>query len=377
MNVLSLCNGMSCAEIALIEAGISYDELYYSEIDKFANEQTEHNFPNSIALGDIRTVEVSELEKIGLVMAGTPCTDLSFAGKRTGLICNTLEDYLPIREEWLRTGDESLYVHEGKFQQSILFWEFVRILRDIQKYNPGVKFLLENVRMTKPQERIINEALGLFPVVINSNLVSAQNRYRLYWTNIRTRSEGLFGEIHSDIPQPEDQKIFLEDVLQDEDEIDEKYFLSDALTKNMIIDISLNSNGGIIGHSGSGGQKGEIYSTKGKMGALTATDYKQPKQICVAMRGRNPENPSDRTAGAPTKQRLEPNMDGKTNTLTSVAKDNLILGYRLRRLTPTECARLQTIPDWYEWVVSESQQYKMLGNGWTVKVISHILSYLK
>ena len=143
--------------------------------------------------------------------------------------------------------------------------------------------------------------------------------------------------------------------------------------------------------------------------------------ICVAMRGRNPENPSDRKTGSPTEQRLEPKIDGKTNCLTSVAKDNLIMtknyvqwdasgkGYKsqqdrafyedgkhgalpsaraankngvltndfkLRRLTPIECARLQTIPDWYEWIVSDTQTYRMLGNGWTVEVIKHIFSYL-
>ena len=138
--------------------------------------------------------------------------------------------------------------------------------------------------------------------------------------------------------------------------------------------------------------------------------------VCVAMRGRNPENPSDRKTGGPTEQQLEPRVDDKTNCLTSVAKDNLTLtqnyiqltggfdsdnrffyeegkhgsvitkgvdktgvlteDYKLRRLTPTECARLQTIPEWYEWIVSDSQIHKMLGNGWTVDVIKHIFSFL-
>ena len=131
--------------------------------------------------------------------------------------------------------------------------------------------------------------------------------------------------------------------------------------------------------------------------------------ICVAMRGRNPDNPSDRTSGSPTEQRLEPNLNGKTNTITTVQKDNLIIqrargankgglfhdkcptltsnsfehnnhvlkNYRIRRLTPTECARLQTIPEWYEWIVSETQQYKLLGNGWNIETVKHIFKFMK
>ncbi len=596
--VLSLFNGMNCGEIALIEAKVPYSKYYYSEVDKHANIQTNHNFPNSIALGDVRLVDVSKLDPIDVLIGGSPCTDLSFAGKGSGLICNTLKDYLEMREEWIKTGNDDLYFHNGKFQQSILFWEYLRILNDIKKYNPDVKFLLENVRMKKEHERTINESLGLYPVAINSNLVSAQNRYRLYWTNIRTRSEGLFGDTYSDIPQPKDQKIFLKDILQPESEIDEKYYIKNPKIDFKGIDINGKTKTLRTGGQATQSEKhnydiikvdreGNVKADQDKASCFTAGGHSAGNHsdmdvLCIAMRGRNTDGKNE--------QKLEPNYDGKTNCITSVSKDNLVVqlnpskesggkqpyqhnrvydadyksptlntderapivyqkpndksgisreiiqqtvrvrkyevdikalkillksskkssgktiaaiakeckvlktkaehwfrsdksfaipdeenwldikdcigiktdsfdsqimefiekpnefdtsnraydvngkspsltcandvkiiekdirdsenlsvvdfshknegiryykdkcptmnardykeprcitdGYRLRRLTPTECARLQNIPEWYEWIVSESQQYKMLGNGWTVGVIVHIFSYL-
>ena len=408
--VFSAFDGMSCGQIAFKELGIKVDKYYASEVDKYAIMQTQHNFPNTIQLGSIVDVDVSKLDPIDILIGGSPCQSFSFAGKRNGM--TTVEN------EEIYTLDRYLELKSEGFQfegQSYLFWEYMRILTDIRKYNPNVKFLLENVEMGNKWERVLSEAIGVFGVHINSALLSAQNRKRIYWTNFRVKEVGLFGELHSDIPQPKDEGILLRDIL--ENDVDEKYYLSENMLKNMI---TWNDSGnGIIGHSGSGGQKGSIYNSENKMGSLCATDYKQPKQICVAMRGRNPDNPSDRTSGSPTEQRLEPNLNGKTNTITTVQKDNLVLignlsggkwdktheanrrvysesgkmqtiqtmqggnqhpktmQYdRIRRLTTKECARLQTIPDWYEWIVSETQQYKMLGNGWTVKVIMHILNYL-
>lgn len=500
MNVVSLFDGMGCFMISLIEMGLKVGKYYSSETDKHAIRQIKHNFKDAIHLGDVRNIDVSKIDRIDMIAGGSPCTDLSFAGTGSGLICNTLEDYLDLRNEFLKTGNEELYFHNGKFQQSILFWEWLRILRDIQLYNPDVIFLLENVRMKKEYERIINNALGLMPVVINSNRVSAQNRLRYYWTNIKTRQDGLFGDMATDIPQPEDQGIFLKDILQDESEVDEKYYLSDRAlnraskkqystpkinpdktgtlnTENNSGQCSFDSGTTLIGldinkkaptqRSSTGrcldnkhnyqiiklDKKLNIKADQGKASCFTSGgnsggNHSDMDIICVAMWGRNPDNP--REIGKTTKQQLEPQMDGKTNCLTSVQKDNLILskGYiqnnnnghnsqanrfylvdnkspslgagnamrapliiqkprgfnkggeyinksptltsnaweqnnilkqniKLRRLTPTECARLQTIPDWYKWTVSQSQQYKMLGNGWTIEVIKHILSYLK
>ena len=244
------------------------------------------------------------------------------------------------------------------------------MLEEVRKVNPNVLFLLENVRMLSKWEDVINRTLGVKGVHINSSLVSAQNRRRIYWTNIRTKRNGQFGELHSDIPQPADKGILLKDVL--EDEVDEKYYLSDKAISGIMNREQRHTEK----RNGFGAQFPTVKSN-----VLLASCLKDGKEnrICVAMRGRNPDNPSDRRAGSPTKQRLEPNVSGKTNCLTTVQKDNLIAESvsRVRRLTPTECARLQTIPYWYKWDCSDTQQYKMLGNGWTIAVIYHILSFIK
>src|SRR5690554_3214047 len=222
INVLSLFDGMSCGQIALKELGIKINTYYASEIDKYAIAQTQLNFPSTIQLGSVTEMDVSELEPIDLLIGGSPCQSFSFAGKRNGMstTCNeeiyTLERYLELKSDG--------FEFEG---ESYLFWEYMRILTDIRKYNPDVKFLLENVEMGSKWERVLSEAIGIFGVHINSALVSAQNRKRIYWTNIKVREEGLFGELHSDIPQPEDRGILLKDIL--EDEVDDKYYLSDKM----------------------------------------------------------------------------------------------------------------------------------------------------
>lgn len=393
MNVLSLFDGMGCGNIALRELGINVNKYYASEIDKFAIMQTNHNFPGIIHLGSVLDVDVSKLDPIDILIGGSPCQSFSFAGKRNGMTTTeneeiyTLERYLELKSEGFQ--------FEG---QSYLFWEYMRILTDIRKYNPDVKFLLENVEMGDKWERILSEAIGVFGVHINSALVSAQNRKRIYWTNIRVKEVGLFGELHSDIPQPEDEGILLKDIL--EEEVDEKYYLSFNMLKNMKLWDDLGN--GIIGHSGSGGQKGSIYNSENKMGSLCATDYKQPKQICIKQlpRGANKGGLFHDKCPTLTSNSFEHNnhviscdfrrdegfrfkKDGKSGTLLGRARNDESCGqlacvdYKIRRLTPGECARLQTIPEWYKWIVSETQQYKMLGNGWTVKVIMHILHYLK
>lgn len=417
---------MSCGQIALRDMGITPEVYYASEVDKFAIAQTQLNFPDTIQLGDVRLVDPTQLGHIDLLIGGSPCQSFSFAGKRVGMATKenekvlTLDRYLELKEQG--------FEFEG---QSYLFWEYMRILTELRRLNPNIKFLLENVKMKKEWEAVLTEAIGVPGVHINSALVSAQNRKRIYWTNI------------AGIAQPEDRGLLLRDVLQTE--VDEKYFLKDEVVKNLIAHRERNKaegngfgavfqKGDAKGHAVAVGGKGmydlvedranqhlekNIRSTDDKAQCFLATSWKGAwangvtlveDSICVAMRGRDPENPSNRTTGAPTEQRLEPcSSEGKTNCLTTVAKDNLILqrarGFnkgnvfaeksptlssnsweqnnvvlapepRIRRLTPTECARLQTIPEWYTWQCSETQQYKMLGNGWTVEVIKHIFSYL-
>lgn len=429
MNVLSLFDGMSCGQIALDRAGVKINKYYASEIDKHAIKVTQHNYPNTIQLGSVVDIDVSQLEPIDLLIGGSPCQNLSFSGKRNGMTttCNeeiyTLERYLELKQEG--------FEFEG---ESYLFWEYMRILTDIRKYNPNVLFLLENVEMGNKWERVLSEAIGIFGVHINSALVSAQNRKRIYWTNIRVREEGLFGELHSDIPQPEDRGILLKDIL--EDSVDEKYYLSDKMLKWLD---KHSEKRGVDVKKLDGEQKTSCLTATAQVKQNLTTDY-----VCVAMRGRGENN----------EQQLEPQLSGKTNSLTSVQKDNLVVqinpslesggkqpyqhnrvydtdgispclgtdarspaivvgcdyrsdegiryrnngksgtlqararndescgqlasvGSRIRRLTPVECERLQTVPDNYSDCVSDTQRYKMLGNGWTVDVITHIFGGLK
>lgn len=491
MNVLSLFDGMSCGQIALKQLGIIPEVYYASEIDKHAIKQTQLNFSNTVQLGDVTQVDVSQLEPIDLLIGGSPCQSFSFAGKRVGMSTTdkeeiyTLDRYLKLKEEGFQ--------FEG---ESYLFWEYMRILTDIRRYNPNVLFLLENVEMGKKWERVLSEAIGVYGVHINSALVSAQNRKRIYWTNIRTKRNGLFGELHSDIPQPEDKGIFLRDIL--EDEVDEKYNVSQSVinrmnrktysspsvnpektgtlnTKNnsgqMALDSGTTFIGGFVFDRGNTrlleSQKstcidahyhqfpdnheqrtgiisrvceenqfikvdinGNPKTNQNKASCFTAGahsggNHSDMDLICVAMRGREdscltPKRTEygksirkDYEAGKIKEQRvniqqLEPRLDNKTNCLTSVQKDNLILQRsrgnntgglfegktptlstcsweqnnllcteRIRRLTPIECSRLQTVPSWYRWECSDTQIYKMLGNGWTVDVIVHILSFMR
>jgi len=406
-NVLSLFDGCSGGQQALDRLGIKVDNYYASEIDKYAIQVTMANYPNTIQLGSVIDVDVSKLEKIDLLCGGSPCQSFSFAGKRKGMSTKdsieilTLEHYLELKNQ--------NFEFEG---QSYLFWEYMRILTDIRKVNPDVKFLLENVIMGEKWQRVLTQAIGINPIEINSALVSAQSRRRLYWTNIGAEQDGLFGDLKCMIPQPKDKGILLKDIL--EPEVDEKYYLSNVAIK------------GILNHKAEQKEKGfgfgaVIKKEDDKMNALKCGGKGVDDLVqIVAMRGRNPENTSDRTKGCPTKQILEAREDGKTNCITTVQKDNLVytenyLQYgsgfaqdsrayyedgkhgtldikdkiakvlsqsRIRRLTPTECCRLQTINDDYfikdgANVISNSQIYKCVGNGWTVEVVAHIFSFLK
>src|SRR5574343_175689 len=155
MNVLSLFDGMSCGQIALNRAGIKYDNYFACEIDKHAIKVTQHNYPNTIQLGDVTKVSAKDLPKIDLLIGGSPCQSISNLGKKDGL--------------------------DGK---SGLFFEYLRLLKEIQEYNPSVKFLLENEVGNRAASAKISELLGFDGILINSNSFTAQNRARYYWTNI-------------------------------------------------------------------------------------------------------------------------------------------------------------------------------------------------
>lgn len=393
MNVLSLFDGMSCGQIALKELGINIDNYFASEVDKFAIAQTQLNFPDTIQLGDVRNISTKDLPKIDLLIGGSPCQSFSFAGKRKGMIT--------VENEEIYTLDRYLELKRDGFEfegQSYLFWEYMRILTEIRENNPDVLFLLENVEMGKKWERVLSEAIGIFGVHINSALVSAQNRKRIYWTNIRTKREGIFGELHSDIPQPEDRGLFLRDVL--DDVVDEKYYISDESVKNLIKYNERNKEKG-------NGFSAVFHKPDMKMSCLRVGGRRKDDLVCVPTiiqigRGFNQggvfKDKSPTLTGNSWERNnfvvsgtirsfgggktFRPMVSGKSPTLLARARQDgngqpcVMLGNRIRYTTPTEFARLQTIPDWYRWKCSKTQQYKMLGNGWTVEVIKHIFSFI-
>ena len=505
INVVSFFDGMGCLYLALKELGIYIESYHAYEIDKHAIKAAKSLNPNVIHKGDVRFFDIKDYpDGVQIFAGGSPCTDLSFSGKMSGLICNSLPEYMELRNEYLETKDENLFFYNGKFQQSILFWEWLRALKEIQKVNPGVYFLLENVIMPKKHEYTISKELGIAPIRINANLVSAQNRDRLFWTNINLEPFGLFGDLNCTIPQPKDRGILLKHIL--ETDVKEKYYLSDKML-NYFSSRSKNFNNGKVNIRDENGksstitassksidisdnfikvdtdlsistnqEKANCFTAGGHSGGLHS-DMTLIKEftVCVASRGRNPENPKSRESGLETEQMLEPRNDGKTNCLTRVQKDNLVMegrkscdyrvdeglrissddksktllareredsscgqfviqlseatkkgfteikhgecfdfenpnsktrrerkmegksnclmaqqnqfmqftdDFRIRRLTPREAGRLQSIPESdldiiLSCGVSDSQLYKIFGNGWNISVITHILSYLK
>lgn len=384
MKVLSLFDGMSCGQIALRELGVPIERYYASEIDKHAIAQTKLNFPDTIQLGDVQKWREWNIEwdEIDLLLAGSPCQGFSLAGKMLG--------------------------HDDP--RSRLYWVFLDILHHVQSHNPSVKYLLENVRMRPADEARINESLGIRPVVINSSLVSAQNRVRLYWSNIRTKSEGLWDEQLTDIPQPADRGIYIGDIL--DDEVDEKYHMRNIpFNEEALESIATTQEGktsGIVKLD----KKLKPKAQQDKASCLTAGGHSGGNHsdmdilyIGIYQRGRGYIPPSAKFVKSPTLtsnrwqannpliipgtwrthkdgQGFRPTAGGKAPCIPARARNDgsgqpvAKIGYMLRRLTPTECARLQTIPDWYKWGCSDTQAYKMLGNGWTVEVIKHILSHI-
>jgi len=204
MNVLSLFDGMSCGQIALNRAGIKYEKYFASEIDKHAIFITQFNYPDTIQLGDVTRLKLKELPKIDLLIGGSPCQGFSFAGKLKGASTSANIEILALEQY------EDLVFDEFKFEgQSYLFWEYVKILR----YLKPKHFLLENTLMLPKWKKIITEALGVEPIMLNSSSVSAQSRKRLYWTNLPYFEE------------PEDKGLLLKDVM--EKDVDSKYFITE------------------------------------------------------------------------------------------------------------------------------------------------------
>jgi len=425
MKVLSLFDGMSCGQLALNRLGIKVDKYYASEIDKYAIQVTQANFPETIQVGDVCNLKAEDYQDIDLILAGSPCQGFSFAGKQLAF-------------------DDP---------RSALFFEFIRLLKEIKpKY-----FLLENVKMKKEFLEVITDQVSacypefqgkdLFggkiePILINSALVSAQSRQRYYWTNI------------PNVEQPDDLGIVLRDVLEDESQADlvgnngreafkeniqkgtallardwkgwNTYGMTGVQTTPKQVGIASDINGHDI--------LKRVYSPDGKSPTLNTMGggNREPKVVSGgAFRGRAYDDKGKRmdkngnSVANKTKQMLEMRKDDKANAITTVGKDSIVVSEKTnqinpskkasgrqpyiqdrvfhkdgkshaltesfadrtnvgehsdltwRKLTPLECERLQTVPDNYTDHVSKTQRYKMLGNGWTVSVISHILGNME
>jgi len=382
MNVLSLFDGKSCGQLALERANVSVDNYYACEVDKPAIQITQKNFPNTIQLGDVRDVITSSSKskyaptfyegEIDLLMGGSPCQGFSFAGEQLAF-------------------DDP---------RSKLFFEFIRIMNDLKpRY-----VLLENVRMKKQFEDVITEHMSFPPQLLNSSLLSAQNRWRNYWFGMLIN--GKYEQII--IPPMEDKGLVLKDILQeDHDEppvpINERnarhHRSADqkALCTTATMHKGAGNNGMTIvdrlvevGYADKyahykHGQAKRVYHMNGKAPTLLTMQggNREPKVATYSAKGGRIVNRrldekgvrKDYQMNLPLTPQIEVRGDDKTNCLTTVQKDNIVVeGMTWRKLTPIECERLQTLPDNYTEGVSKTQRYKMIGNGWTVDVVAHILS---
>lgn len=307
MKILSLFDGMACGMLAMMHAGVTVDSYDAYEIDKYAVKTAEHNFPQIRERGDVFKADFTEYEGVDFVVGGSPCTYWSIAQTKN--------------RETTASG---------------MGWElFSQYVRAVREAKPRYFIYENNKSMSKDIRKSITETFGFEPICINSALVSAQNRQRLYWVGIR-QADGSYRK--ADIEQPADRGIMLKDVL------DGAY--SEDLTGNdKAYTLTASYNGDCAWNTIERSQRSmvavPIDTVDGKSHTITSTYYKASNSptsefgsekrrqrvaepVCVASRGRKPDDPSDRTAGMPTEQRFEAREDGKTNTLTTVSKDNLI-----------------------------------------------------
>ena len=385
IKVCSLFDGCSGTQMALKNLGVEVDQYFSSEIDKYAMQVTQKNFPETIQLGDITDIKGKDLPKIDLIVGGSPCQGFSFAGKQKAF----------------------------KDERSALFFEFIRLLKEIKpKY-----FLLENVVMKKEFQQVITDEVskiypqssngslfGIEPIMINSAKLSAQNRKRLYWTNI------------PNVEQPEDLGIVLKDVLEvDTNEKPTKNTERNLRHTKFPDEKSLTCLASMYKGAGNNGmtlvplktyntpkQVGvaadinghdslkRVYSENGKSPTLTTMGggHREPKVAVTSYREVRTEKAKEERKRIKKEtgkdhtpfrsKELIPRDDGKVGAVTpSLNKDHTISvkedKLTWRKLTPLECERLQTLPDNYTEGVSNTQRYKMIGNGFTIKVIEHIL----
>ena len=362
MNVLSLFDGMSCGQIAVNKAGIKYDAYFASEVDKYAIKVAQANYPNTIQLGDVTKVDHTRLPfgGIDLLMGGSPCQGFSFAGKQLNF-------------------DDP---------RSKLFFEFIRLRDELKpKY-----VLLENVRMKKESENVITKYMGFSPQAMNSADVSAQNRHRLYWFGYL--NESLEYE-QIPISPIKDKGIVIKDILEDLPFEDIPNYLNNTWCGRRRGDLVKSVDDPKAHCLTASMWKGQIPTFVKKPVQVGVADNIKGYDIIKRVYSPNGKSPTlttmqgghrldengvrkDDQLELPFTKQLEVSSADKSNCLTTVQKDNVVVHKELyRKLTPLECERLQTVPDNYTNHVSKTQRYKMLGNGWTVDMIAHIFKGIK
>tara|TARA_R110002020_G_scaffold171854_2_gene361912 strand:+ start:33 stop:1034 length:1002 start_codon:yes stop_codon:yes gene_type:complete len=332
MNVLSLFNGMSTGHTALDNVGIKVDKYYSSEIKPAAIKLTQHHYPDTIQVGDVNKWKEWDIDykNIDIVLSGSPCQDLSIAGKRKGL--------------------------DG--ERSGLFWVFVDILNHIKELNPNILFLQENVGSApKKDVGIMSRALGVYPVRINSKLVTAQLRDRYYWSNIRTTADGLFGDVKTDIPQPKDKKIMFKDIVQGGAvKVDKSVCLVErTIASASYKDMESDKAQKFLKERESRAMMSLVYVKKDKAGTLVEGCWK------MFIKDKDKQ---DKYLKKVVKQGYQ------TPTLVS---DNMLV----RTVNKLEMCRLQGFPDDWCDILSKKDAGSLLGDGWTLPIIEHIFSYIE
>lgn len=371
LNVVSIFNGMNTGRQALENCGFKVDKYYSSELKKYAIDLTQHHFPDTIQVGDVTKWREWDIDwkTVDLILSGSPCQDLSIAGKRAGI--------------------------EGK--KSSLFFVFVDILNHVKKLNPNVFFLQENVgSASKLDVGIMSRAMGLYPVLINSSLLTAQLRSRYYWTNIRTK-QTMFDTV-TDIPQPKDLKIMFKDILTDgfvdrdkSTSLLERTASSTAYKNESseIAQIYLKGRDKIgmcpivyVDSSGTGGTQRYLKHRNETIGMITLI-YEQDNELRIKTNTKKgfdviTENycidlsfPTSTTRRARlTKGKSPCLMEGKNNLYKYD-------GYTVRTVNQIEMERLQGFTDGYTSILSKAKAGSLLGDGWTLPVIEHIFSFMK
>jgi DNA (cytosine-5)-methyltransferase 3A len=337
MNVISLFNGMNTGRQALENVGIKVNKYYSSEIKPYAIELTQHHFPDTIQVGDVTKWREWNIDwqSIDLILSGSPCQDLSAAGKRAGI--------------------------NGK--KSSLFFTFVEILEHVKALNPNVLFLQENVgSASKLDVGIMSRALGVYPVRINSSLVTAQLRDRYYWSNIRTK-ETMF-DLVTDIPQPKDKEIMFKDIIT-----------SGYVDKGKHVALKMQNNRNNQGSQESLKHRNDttgmitlIYEANNELRVKTNT--KQGYDVVTENDCIDLSFPTSTTRRARVTKGKSPCLMESNNNLYSY-KDGIV-----RTVNQIEMERLQGFPDGYTSILSKAKAGSLLGDGWTLPIIEHIFTFI-